>query len=60
MKYFVTYCPYCNKKTKHLFIQKDQNISERLVLGLFTFGFNEMFVNKMGECVICKNINKNN
>ncbi len=46
------YCKKCNKETLHL-KTKNQGIGERVVIGIFTFGFNELMVENNYECTTC-------
>jgi len=49
----VIYCSKCRKKTLHLYIGKNQDEVERIVLNYYTKFINEIFVRDVFKCSIC-------
>jgi hypothetical protein len=46
------YCKKCKKRTEHL-KEKTHSPGARVIIGIFTFGFNEIMVEDMYECTEC-------
>jgi len=46
------YCKKCDRKTEHL-KEKNQTMGYRIIIGICTFGFNELSVEDDYQCVDC-------
>lgn len=56
-KYLVGYCRKCGKNTKHEVIRCEDNIAERLFLGIVTLGISEATGHLYEcECIKCGEI----